>query len=172
MDKDRRDHLIDVSQRNLDKNTEVANNAFRSMNNIIFVVGTGAFVLTISFIGYIKIHIYSSWLLLISWVCFLITITFNFLAHWITAKMALRSNELVNEERRSGFSDNGDFNKKSDNDEKMKTYKKRAKLINFFVLCSLPLGIITLIFFSWINLSLQNKDNIQFLRTLNVNKVP
>ena len=132
MDKERRDHLIDVSQRNLDSNAELKNNAYRSMNNIIFVVSTGAFVITISFISYLKIYIHASWLLLFSWVCLFLAIVFNFLAHWITSKMAIRANDLINEERKTGFPNNGDFNKQLVEDKKTNIYKKIAKIINFF----------------------------------------
>jgi len=56
MDKERKDHLIQVSDINQERQTELGNTAYRSMNNIIFVLSTGSFVLTISLIGYFFIN--------------------------------------------------------------------------------------------------------------------
>lgn len=160
MEKEKLDHLRDVSMKNLEMHNEVMSNAYKTMNNIIFVVSTGSFVLTISFIGSLKTHIYYSFLLLISWIFLFFTITLNFVAHWITAQSSLRSNELTNEARTTGFPDGGNFNKKSKVDSKIIKYKIWAKIVNTCVLVFLPLGIISLICFSWMNLISQNKTNV------------
>ena len=159
MDKERKDHLIQVSDINQERQTELGNTAYRSMNNIIFVLSTGSFVLTISLIGYLKNYITHSYFLLISWCFLFLSITFNFLAHFVTAKIAERSFQLVNEERAHGFPYDGDFNKKIDTDDKIKKYRFRAKITTYVVLTSLPFAIITLIIFSWLNLISQNKIN-------------
>ena len=160
MEKNKFDQLSDISLKNLEMHNEVSSNAYKTMNNIIFVISTGSFVLTISFISNLKTHIYFSYLLLISWLFLFLTIVFNFLAHWITAHSSNRKNELINEARISGFPDGGNFNKKHDLDEKIIKYKKLSKIVNICVLTFLPLGIISLIFFSWMNLTAQNKINL------------
>jgi len=152
-------HFIDVSDTNLNRHSNNMMGAFQSMNNIIFIVSTGAFALTISFVGYIKTYIYNPLILLISWIFLFLAITFNFIAHWITAQLSKRSMELTNEWRSSGFPDPKNHIKNMANDKKIIRYKKMANIDNILVLIFLPLGIISLISFAWINFSTQNNLN-------------
>ena len=54
----RKQYLIETYQKNWDNNTDRIENAYKNMNNIIFAISTGTFVITVSFISYIKIYNY------------------------------------------------------------------------------------------------------------------
>ncbi len=154
--------LEEVSSKNIETHMKIKSDAYKAMNNIIFVISTGAFVVVISLIGYLKTYIYHPWILLVSIISLSLTITLNFIAHWITAKSSIRLIGLLNKERSDGFPGGGGFSEIFKNDNDIKYYKKFAGWVNVSVLIFLILGVAALICFGYLNLILNNTPKYSF----------
>jgi len=57
-----------LSIRNIDRHLKTSDYAFEEINKIIFVMATGTFVLSISFIGYMKVGMIHPILLIWAWI--------------------------------------------------------------------------------------------------------
>ncbi len=130
-------------------------NAHAAINKIIFTVAAGTFVLSISFIGYLKNEIAWPWMLIAAWIFLAICLLVNMYAHWLTYDFAKRSIEHIDFSRSNNYIPT--WNKLIAEDEYlMKKWPKKAAIIFIIVLILLILGVTCLIFFAGKNLLIQN----------------
>jgi hypothetical protein len=152
------DHLIEVTDRNLSMHQETKNISYKALNNIIFGVSTGTFVLSISLIGYLKTTIYFPILLVLAWVALIVAIIGNYYAHVLTISQSRRQMQLINGFRASGFQNAHMFD--TDvvaNDSELNQNVKVGRIANMAVLISLGLGLLFVFLFAAINLLAQNE---------------
>lgn len=160
MDQKSVEHLKEVSDTNLEMHRQTKDSSHQAMNNILFVVSSGAFVLSISFIGNIKSVIAVPWVLIASWAFLITAIALNFAAHFFMIKQSNRQIKLINKERYDGFPNLNEFNNEVvKKDEELKEIVRKGNQVNKAVLTFLSLGLVALIVFGAANLLEQNKVN-------------
>jgi hypothetical protein len=174
MDEKDWEHLVAVSDKNLDMHQETKNISHKAINNIIFAVSTGTLVVSITFIGNIKDNIIFSNILIISWLCLISTIALNFIAHRLMIKQSSKQIELLNEERKNKFSHGGNYVEEVVNENKeLEKIVVLGQKVNVGVLITLSIGMLFLVWFVSLNLaqkSIDKKQNIESRET-NVTKV-
>ena len=145
--------------RDLRNYREIYNNAIKDMNSIIFVISTGMFVLSVTFIGYIKSYLHAEWALISSWIFIAITIVLNFSAHFYTSKTTNKKIKILNKFSLYTFVDY-DIYKKNHVDENpdVLEFERKGKFTNY-VIASLSLALVLLLIFGIINLINQNNLN-------------
>lgn len=143
-----------LSMENLKLQQAQKDYATSELNKIIFIIGTGTFVLSISFIGYLKTSPEHPWLLIASWIFLVLAIAGNVLAHSFSAKVAERKIEHLNTSRISGFMPHWETLTESDKD--IMWWRKYGAFITVFVWFSLAGGLLALLLFGGSNLLAQN----------------
>ncbi len=151
-------HYHEAAEKNFLMHHEIKNDAIKSINNIIFVVGTGTFVLSISIIGYFKTALAFPCLLIISWLCLLLAIIGNVAAQWYTVKASLRNQKLINQWINSGFKTPEKWNMDTSSDPEIKKFTRIGYKLSKWVVILLILGLFMLFAFVSINLIVQNKQ--------------
>ena len=160
MDQKAVEHLKEVSDKNLDMHRQTKDFSHQAMNNILFVVSTGAFVLSISFIGNIKTVIAMPEVLIMSWIFLIITVALNFFAHSLMIRQSNRQIKLLNQERYEGFPHLNEFNKQVvKTDKELNEIVHKGKEVNKAVITFLLLGLASLIIFGAANLFAINRTN-------------
>jgi hypothetical protein len=96
--------LDDLSEKNIGRHQAMMDYGLQQVNTIIFALGTGTLVLSISFISYLKNPPIHPIFLILAWVCFLLAIFGNLFSHWMTFKFADTSISLINASRKAGYS--------------------------------------------------------------------
>jgi hypothetical protein len=141
----------DLSRANLDMHTNIININIKSMNNIIFVVSTGVFVLSLSLIHYIERPVVYPKLVVFSWLAIFLVMILNFFALWLMVRYSQRQKEITNQWRVNNFSNPSEYNSDIINDKELKALEKDMKWTNKIVFILLPSGIFTLILFTIVN---------------------
>lgn len=143
-------HKEEISRQNIAFQQKQVQESAKFINNIIFVVGTGTFVLSISFIGYLDTVILYPQLLVASWVFLFFAIVSTVASHAAAIFHSKRMIDLLNAHRSSGFKTEWNM-VDSGGDE---IYLRLAKWGNgLYIVAGLTLiaGLIFLIFFAAIN---------------------
>ena len=149
----RKEYLESLSLKAYEFQMGMRNYALSELNKIIFVLGTGTLVISISFIGYLKTIIVMPWLLIASWIFFVMAIASNISAHLITYRTSNKKMDAINQSRSSGFTTDWNTN----DDEESKKLKKWGQRINWVVFISLGAGMLFLLTFCAVNLLTQNQ---------------
>lgn len=152
---ERKEYLEKFSLRELDYQKSVKDKAVESINRIIFTVAAGTFVLSISFVGYLKSEIVWPWLLIAAWIFLAGCLAVNTYAHWLTYHFADLQIGHINRSRSKGFEPEWVKTIKKDK-YLMKIWPKIADRVFVAVFTLLVAGIVCLIFFAGINLLAQN----------------
>lgn len=148
------EHLIAVSDANLKMHQETKNASYKILNNIIFVVSSGALVVSITFIGYLKLEtlVLDRWILVMSWFFLILTILGNFFVHTLQIQESRRQITLINEWRGSGFPNPNNFQTGVvDKDADLNKLANKKEFLNLAVCCCLFLGVLALFIFATIN---------------------
>lgn len=160
---ERQEYLERLSISNIDIHRETQAYGIEELNKIIFVVSTGTFVLSISFIGYLKTEVTHPWLLIFSWIFLILAITCNVAAHLITVFVADRRMTHLNTSRKRNYDPH--WETLTADDKSMHWWIKQAKRINIAVWLFLSGGLFFLLWFGGSNLLVQNalyhEQNIQ-----------
>lgn len=143
-----KEYLEDLSLKNHKLQKDLLDTAVAELNKIIFVLATGTFILSISFIGYLKTEIVWPWLLIASWVCFAGALFCNIFAHLVTYTLSDKRLTAINNSRSSGFQKDWDV----ENREDITKWKKKGKTVNYAVFIFLAAGILLLLIFGAGNL--------------------
>jgi len=151
---EKRKYFEELSLFDFKSQLAVVDYASSELNKIIFYLGTGTFVLSISFIGYLKTKILHPYVLIASWVCFIIVIVGQIINHRLSKKVANRKIDLINKSRVSGFTIlwQNETNKDPDIIKWIGYASKIEKIVIFF----LAIGLILLLSFGAINLLARN----------------
>ena len=147
-----REYLENLSLRNHASEGEMQKYALSELNKIIFILGTGTFVLSISFIGYLKVEIVHPWFLIISWICFVGAISCNILAHLSTYHVSGKRMTAINKSRSSGFSKSWE----TEDENAIERWKILGNVVNYTVFIFLATGMLFLLLFAGENLLTQN----------------
>ncbi|MDQ5954872.1 MAG: hypothetical protein QG583_800 [Patescibacteria group bacterium] len=142
---------------------DVSNTAVKHVNNIIFIISSGTFVASISFIGYLKTTPKYPWLLIFAWVFFFSAICGNVIVHYLSAKRSDRGVIELNNYRKEGFEPF--WNMVESRDPKVNLMTRWANRITFFVFSCIFFGMAFLIAFGAVNIlniDSQNSPTKQF----------
>ncbi|MCL4392027.1 hypothetical protein M1413_01725 [Patescibacteria group bacterium] len=143
--------------------------SLRQMDNIILLLGTGAFGVSIAFVSFLKEKPIDWWILLLSWMFLLAAIICTFLAHEANVKTSLRNQVLINQWRVNGGNsirtDEMVIDEKMDTskDPQVQVHDRETNKRRNAAKTLLILGIVSLILFAGINFYQnqveQNKGN-------------
>jgi hypothetical protein len=148
------DILDDLSEKNISRHQAMVDYGLQQVNTIIFALGTGTLVLSISFIAYLKNAPVHPILLILAWGCFLFAIFGNLLSHWMTFKFADTSINLINASRKGGYSRS--WEETIQENKTINTLRKLSMPIFVGVLLCLVGGLLFLIIFVSSNLLAQS----------------
>lgn len=137
------------------------NTAVKSINNIIFVVSTGTFAISISFIGYFQKILNYPWLLILTWAFLLIAICGNVAVLFLTSKIAEKWIKDLNDYRQSSFTPH--WNMGESRNPRVKVFYDWSWWITYVVFSSIILGLLTLFLFCSINLLSRDNSNKETL---------
>jgi hypothetical protein len=152
---ERKKYLEEFSLRELDSQKKTSENAVENINKIIFTVSAGTFVLSISFVGYLKSEIVWPWLLIAAWVFLAGCLAINTYAHWLTYNRSTLQMKHINASRSKGFEPEWGETMEKDG-YLMKTWPRLASRVLVGVFTLLVAGIVCLISFAAANLLSQN----------------
>jgi hypothetical protein len=150
------EYLEKLSARDFESQQKVKDYTGGELNRIIFYLSTGTFVLSMSFIGYLKTEVVYPYLLIWSWIFFSLAILGQMVGHWVSKQSADRRQVLINESRKSNFKTF--YQETTDSDTLVKRYKKIGSISDILIVCFLILGISFLLFFGASNVL--NRNNI------------
>ena len=132
---------------------ELINFHYRAVHNVVLVIGTGTFALSISFIGYIRETPEHPELLIASWVLLALTLVLKTSSHMLGSKIAEDAQSLLVEYRDAGyFSSIPNFDPLNPTNRKIDDLRTRREWIDCLTLIALALAIIFLIIFASVNL--------------------
>lgn len=120
------------------------------INKIIFSVGTGAFVISISLVAAIQANVVYPAALIASWIFLAISIVGNVFAHNITIWVADRNVKHINDSRASGFANS--WEQAIENDKDIMRWIRWASGANILVATSLGIGILAMVLFAALNI--------------------
>lgn len=145
-----KEYLEKLSLLDFENQQKVKDYAGNELNKIIFYLSTATFVLSISFIGYLKMEIIFPYILIASWICFIVAIGGQMYNHWISKKVAERKQSLINKSRSVGFYQL--WQTMTESDVEISKLLKWANMIDKIVIFSLIFGLILLFIFGSNNL--------------------
>lgn len=145
------DQIHEINLRNFEAHEKSKQYGVSSINNIIFLISTGTFVLSISFIGYVKTILLHPKLLVLSWVLLAIAIAGNVVSHIVTIELAKRNQDLINNP--STFEP---YAPGSKDDRIIMNWSTIGRWAFSVVIVALAAGLLSLIVFGSVNLLHQN----------------
>lgn len=154
---ERKERMMKLITGNFHMHQEVKQSALKAFHNTIFVIGTGTFVLSVSFIGYLKVEILWPCLLILTWILLILSIGSDTFMTWCTVRCSLRDQNLLNKWTASNFTDPPNWNMDSSSDEKIKTYTRWIYRSEKIAVASLLSALVSLVIFASINLLAQNE---------------
>ncbi|MEN9614134.1 MAG: hypothetical protein RLZZ347_441 [Candidatus Parcubacteria bacterium] len=149
-----REYLENISLKDFDGQQKVKDYVQSEINKIIFYLGTGTFVLSISFIGYLKNNLLHPKVLIVAWVCLALVILGQVIIHTLSKWVADKKQTLINKSRSSNF--NHSWQDATTKDTEIIKWMKYASYLNIIILTLLLGGIIALLFFASSNLLYRN----------------
>jgi uncharacterized integral membrane protein len=168
------ERLYKSAQANWNMHHQIKTDSFRAIDNIMLLVGTGSFGISIAFFAFLGSKIIDWPLIVISWSSLLVGIFLLAKAQEATANASLRNQHLINlwlgangkpsPELRGSIDENMDTSK----DPQVKELEHKAKNRRDIAMWLLITGIVFLILFAAINF-LHNQDVSQSLRPSTVN---
>ncbi len=150
LDKEQREYFENLSLKDFDGQQKVKDYVQSEINKIIFYLSTGTFVISISFIGYLKNEPMLPWFLISTWFCFLIVIGTQILIHIFSKRIAEKKQILINECRENAFSYSWQNSIKMD--PYINNLSKWASRLDIFGFILLVTGLIFLLVFASFNL--------------------
>jgi hypothetical protein len=140
------------SSKEIDDEQGVFMYAVREINKIIFAVGTGVLVLSITFIGQLQ-EVTRPKLLVVSWLLLVGAVAGNGVAHWLTMQIAGKRIELISEWKSEGYPHKpSGINADISDNKGMKRLVRWMFPINIMVPVCLVFGILSLAIFASMNL--------------------
>lgn len=136
---------------------EIKNYHYRSILYTTLFIGTGTFVLSISFIGSITNVLVWPWALIAAWVLLVLSIASGIISHWLGVKITERVQDLLDNYRNSGYTDpKPDWDMDADNDKEVREKHSLRERFDLFTAFLLGAGLVALIIFASANLLAQN----------------
>lgn len=152
-------HNIEVSQSNLDMHQETKNISYKAINNILFAVGSGTFVLSINFLIGINAPLKWPALLIVSWGLLICSIVGNMMVHLFTIQQTVEQINLNNQWRTSNFA--VDIEVMASNNPRLQEVAKWGNRISWIAISTLIVGIVCLTIFVSANFLAQNDSRRQ-----------
>jgi len=146
-------HRYEAVRRNFDRHQEIKSTTIKSLNNTIFLLSTGTFVLSMSLIAYLKSEIFYPRLLVLAWLFLLLAIAGSAWAQWCMASCSIQNQNLLNDWVKSAFTVPGpNWNMDTSKDEKIQKATKLGKFLTKLTIFFVVSGLLSLFFFASINI--------------------
>ncbi len=134
---------------------ELKNYHYRSIHNIIFAIGTGTFVLSISFIGNLSSPLEIPLVLVASWFLLVCSIVLKIYSHQLAQHIASLCQTVLEEHIMKGYS-NPNFNVNNPTSPEIEKLEKKRGEVDNLTLIFIGFGIFALLLFASANLLAQN----------------
>jgi hypothetical protein len=150
---DRFDSLTETSLYKQEERKQIAN---EQIQKIIFVIGTGTFVLSINFIAFLKTEISLPWVLISAWLFLMLTIASNLLYHRQHVIVANLKIKIINDQRNDPEKRRKQWGLVVESDKEVNSFRTTARYYMNASYIFLLLAIVALFVFCVRNFLLQN----------------